>query len=46
MKNYLYDFKKSNVNMLTDSNSAYNREIGSAVLRGMRCNVYKSGLTS
>jgi anaerobic selenocysteine-containing dehydrogenase len=37
----LYDFKKSNVNMLTDSNSAYNREIGSAMLRGIRCNVYK-----
>ena len=42
----LYDFKKSNVNMLTDSNSAYNREIGSPMLRGMRCNVYKSGITT
>lgn len=37
----LYDFKKSNVNMLTDSNSRYNREIGSDMLRGIRCRVYK-----
>ncbi|MGD2093189.1 MAG: molybdopterin-dependent oxidoreductase [Candidatus Aminicenantes bacterium] len=42
----LYDFKKSNVNMLTDSNSAYNREIGSAMLRGIRCKVYKSGINT
>lgn len=38
----LYDFKKSNVNMLTDSNSVYNREIGSGMLRGIRCSVYKA----
>lgn len=38
----LYDFKKSNINMLTDSNSAYNREIGSAMLRNIRCNIYKA----
>lgn len=37
----LYDFKKSNINMLTDSNASYNREIGSGMLRGIRCNVYK-----
>ena len=42
----LYDFKKSNVNMLTDSNSPYNREIGSGVLRGIRCKVYKSGVNT
>jgi anaerobic selenocysteine-containing dehydrogenase len=40
----LFDFKKSNINMLTDSNSAYNREIGSGMLRGIRCKVYKSGV--
>jgi anaerobic selenocysteine-containing dehydrogenase len=38
----LYEFKKSNINMLTDSNSAYNREIGSAVLRNIRCNIHKA----
>jgi anaerobic selenocysteine-containing dehydrogenase len=38
----LYDFKKSNINMLTDNNSAYNREIGSAMLRGIRCNINKA----
>jgi anaerobic selenocysteine-containing dehydrogenase len=42
----LYDFKKSNVNMLTDSNSAYNREIGSGMLRGIRCKIYKYGVNT
>ncbi|NIM12602.1 MAG: molybdopterin-dependent oxidoreductase [Candidatus Aminicenantes bacterium] len=38
----LYEFTRSNVNMLTDNGSAYNREIGSGMLRGMRCRVYKA----
>lgn len=38
----LYDFKKSNINMLTGNNSAYNREIGSSMLRGICCNIHKA----
>ena len=38
----LYEFKKSNVNMLTDNRSATNKEIGSGILRGMPCKIYKS----
>jgi Na+/alanine symporter len=39
---YLYEFKKSNVNMLTDNRSATNKEIGSAILRGIPYKIYKS----
>jgi anaerobic selenocysteine-containing dehydrogenase len=38
----LYEFKKSNANMLTDNRSATNKEIGSGILRGIPCKIYKS----
>ena len=38
----LYGWKESNINILTENNkSRYNREMGSATLRGILCKVYK-----
>lgn len=37
----LYEWKKSNINLLTDDGPPFNREMGSPVLRGILCKVYK-----
>ena len=37
----LYRWAESNVNMLTNDKPPFNREIGSANLRGFLCKVYK-----
>ena len=37
-----YGWKESNINMLTDDKPPYNREMGSAHLRGVPCKVYKA----
>jgi hypothetical protein len=37
----LYGWAESNVNMLTNDKPPFNREIGSANLRGFLCKVYK-----
>jgi anaerobic selenocysteine-containing dehydrogenase len=37
----LYGWSESNINILTNSNPPYNREMGSTNLRGMLCKVYK-----
>lgn len=38
----LYGWAESNVNILTDDKSPFNREIGSSNLRGVLCKVYKA----
>jgi anaerobic selenocysteine-containing dehydrogenase len=37
----LYDWLESNVNVLTGNRPPFNREMGSANLRGILCKVYK-----
>jgi len=37
----MYDWADSNINILTDDQPPYNREIGSTNLRGILCRVYK-----
>ncbi len=37
----LYDWKKSNINILTDDEPPFNHEMGSSNLRGILCKVYK-----
>jgi anaerobic selenocysteine-containing dehydrogenase len=37
----LYGWAESNVNILTNSDPPYNRELGSTTLRGILCKVYK-----
>ncbi len=37
-----YGWEESNINILTDGDPPYNREMGSTNLRGMLCKVYKS----
>ncbi|MEW6669582.1 MAG: molybdopterin-dependent oxidoreductase [Thermodesulfobacteriota bacterium] len=37
----LHGWAESNINILTDSNPPYNREMGSTNLRGILCKVYK-----
>lgn len=37
----LYSWQESNINMLTDNDLPYNREVGSTNLRGLLCKVYK-----
>lgn len=37
----LYGWAESNANVLTDNKPLYNREMGSANLRGILCKVYK-----
>ena len=36
-----YGWRESNINILTDENPPYNRELGSTNLRGILCKVYK-----
>jgi len=36
-----YGWRESNINILTDDNPPYNRELGSTNLRGILCKVYK-----
>lgn len=38
----LYGWAESNINVLTDNKSPFNREIGSSTLRGIMCRVYKA----
>jgi anaerobic selenocysteine-containing dehydrogenase len=38
----LYGWAESNINILTDSDPPYNREMGSTNLRGILCRVYKA----
>lgn len=38
----LYGWEESNINILTDSDPPYNREMGSTNLRGLLCKVYKA----
>lgn len=38
----LFQFRKSNINVLTDSKEPYNRETGSVELGGIPCRVYKA----
>jgi len=38
----LYGWSESNINILTDSDPPYNREMGSTSLRGILCKVYKA----
>jgi len=38
-----YGWRESNINILTDDNPPYNRELGSTSLRGILCKVYKQG---
>jgi anaerobic selenocysteine-containing dehydrogenase len=38
----LYGWEESNINVLTDDNPPFNREMGSAIMRGMCCKVYKA----
>lgn len=38
----LYGWTESNINVLTDDKPPYNREIGSANLRGILCKVYRA----
>lgn len=37
----LYGWAESNINMLTDDKPPFNREMGSACLRGIPCKIYK-----
>ncbi len=37
----LHGWSESSLNVLTDNNPPYARELGSVTLRGLRCNVYK-----
>ncbi|MEK7353557.1 MAG: molybdopterin-dependent oxidoreductase [Chloroflexota bacterium] len=39
----LYGWAEANINILTDGDPPYNREIGSTNLRGIVCKVYKEG---
>ena len=36
-----YGWRESNINILTDENSPFNRELGSTNLRGILCKIYK-----
>jgi len=38
----LYNWAESNINILTDDRPPFNREVGSANLRGILCKVYKA----
>ncbi|MFC1995354.1 molybdopterin-dependent oxidoreductase [Chloroflexota bacterium] len=38
----MYDWAKSNVNILTDDKPPFNREMGAPILRGIACKVYKA----
>ena len=38
----MHGWKESNMNILTDNNPPYSRELGSVTLRGILCKVYKA----